>query len=233
MDQCIILDLDNTLVKTLSSDEIKKIQETGIFDNPKYMDIRSRFYNFDLTDVDNKGNIEQERVIGIKRPYLDEFLAYCESRFKGKVFVFTAATRKYGNGIINSIFKKEPLILYSREQCIPNDGAYEKPLINMISNVEGLNSIMTMGNAFIVDDRRVSLNPNPNNGILIPEYDPRPDYESIKARDESLLQLMSWFERDFVKRSNDIRNLYKGDIFSTPPELLDEMLLRNISPDQS
>ena len=213
-DQCIIFDLDSTLIRTFTSDEIKKLQEAQIFDDPKYMDVRSRFYSFDITSIDDRGNIDQERVIGVTRPHLKQFLSYCERRFNKKTFVYTAATRKYGHGIINSIFEQEPLILYSREQCVGNEYKLEKPIEKMIKEVDGLNKYMNMSNAFIIDDRRCSINPNPDNGILIPAYEPEPNYESIRSNDDALLQLIDWFEKDYVKKCKDVRQIYKGDIFA-------------------
>ena len=219
-DKVIVLDLDETLLHTF--EDMKDLKELNIFSDPKLLDLRRRTYiihEFDMiTARGTKGlNRKGKKSImwGIERPHLHEFLRFCFNYFK-KVAVWTAGTKPYAFAIVNKIFKDlpQPHIIYSREDCKYNNlGLYHKPLLHMINNVPNLNTVMSLNNSFIIDDRTTNFTDNPNNGITIPPYDPYPTIAHMTLDDNRLLKLKEWFLSSKVKNSTDVRKLNKKYIF--------------------
>ena len=67
----------------------------------------------------------------------------------------------------------------------------------------------------MIDDRLYNFELNPDNGILIPPYEPKKSKASlIDDSDPTLKNLQKWFERSEVIEAEDIRTLDKSSIFS-------------------
>ena len=214
-DKCIVLDLDETLVH--SNERMDQLKELKIITDPKLLDLRRRIYQISLDDVVyKKGTGMRTDIWGIVRPHVKEFLIGCFSYFK-VVVVWSAGKRKYVDAIVDYLFRdiKRPHVVYSYNECERlSNGLLVKPLSNMIKNVPGLSKYMSLNNTFIVDDRLSTFDPvNPNNGILIPLYEPLFNIHLLRANDISLKQLMMWFMRPEVMYSNNVRELDKSRVF--------------------
>jgi TFIIF-interacting CTD phosphatase-like protein len=232
-DQCIILDLDNTLIYTFDSDELEKIESMDVFNNSKYIPIRDKFYTFNIDEISKSGVIKNSKIFGIKRPHLDEFLTYCFKRFK-VVGVWTAGTYFYGHGIVSHIFKDigSPHIILTRDECTGPLHNLEKPIQKMIDITPGLGKYMHLENTFVIDDRNCSFTPNHDNGILIPAYQPHANYRDFgEEYDNNLIKLIKWFELDTVRMCNDVRDLLKSEIFDSDISKFDyNEVIPNITP---
>lgn len=212
--QCIVLDLDSTLIRTLDSMEMDNVHKEGIFTDGKYINLRSMFYSFDLREIVKEGKIENQKICGVTRPHLRTFLNYCKTRFD-IVAIWTAGTYKYGHGIVECIFDEimYPHQIFTRDQCVGPMENLEKPIKKMIEKTPGLSNYMTLENTFIIDDRKCSILPNYENGILIPEFKPSGSISSLLQPDNALLNLMKWFDKPEVINCTDIRSLPKHSIF--------------------
>lgn len=213
--QCIVLDLDSTLIRTLDGEELEVVSKEGIFTDGKYINLRSMFYSFDLREINKGGRIINQRISGVKRPHLKSFLEYCKIRFD-IVAIWTAGTYKYGHGIVESIFDDvmEPHVIFTREQCTGPLDNLEKPIQKMVDSTPGLSEYMNLKNTFIIDDRKCSILPNYENGILIPEFKPTGTLSSLIEHDTSLIDLMKWFDKPEVLTCEDIRTISKNSIFN-------------------
>ena len=212
--QWLILDLDSTLIKTFDNDEIIKLDNSNLLNDPKNYTLRSRFYDVSTREY-VKDRLTLTRILGVYRPYLKQFLTYSFERFN--VCVWTAGTYRYGHTIVDNISKgiARPLIVYTRENCTGPLHNLEKPIQKMIDENAGLKDYMNLNNTFVVDDRSCSISPNYDNGILIPPYDPDPTQQSIMHEDYRLLQLMEWFKKPEVIECKDVRDLKKDKIFES------------------
>lgn len=216
-EKCIVLDLDETLVHT--SDDFKVLKRLGIYERPEFLDLRKRVYTLSLDDVVSKnGQGVRNNLWGITRPHYKEFLIACFSYFK-IVAVWSAGQRKYVDAIVDYLFKDlpRPHVVYSYNECAQGEDRYLiKPLKNMINQVPGLSKYMSLKNTFVIDDRDYTFSDNPNNGILIPGYQPRFVPDTMRSDDIALAQLMKWFRKPEVMKSKDVRLLDKSQIFKTP-----------------
>lgn len=219
-DKIVILDVDETLVHTYQN--FNKWMELKIMTDPKKIDLRSRCYVINLENDKSIGY--QEHMWGVKRPHLEEFLKFCFNYFK-YVIVWSAGTYDYVHSIVDDIFKDtyRPHAILTRVDCAGPLNNLEKPFWKLISIVpelkqylrtEGLESD-NIKNMFIIDDRLRSFNRNPNNGILIPVYEPDTTVDGIRKDDLALPQIMNWLMRPDIMQVDDVRRLNKGNIFQT------------------
>lgn len=200
--QNIILDLDETLIKTVNYDsENKLIKEMYV----KYPQLRYRLYDFKIKSSESEGCIE---LCGIVRPYTKEFLNYCFNHFK-TVSVWSAGTPEYVNNIVNIIFNgiSYPAVVFDRTKCNPED--YTKPIVKVFNLVEGLSEIINEKNTFFIDDREDFMSLNKKNAINIPVYNPNLN-DILNDNDDSLLKLMKWFDRYDIKYCKDVTLLDKN-----------------------
>lgn len=221
----ICLDLDETLVRTLSilNDEeaaLKVAEDLEIYTDPKYLDIRLRSFRLTLDDpVTPRGTGVQHGCWGITRPHLKEFLVFCFTYFR-KVCIWSAGVDNYVHDIAKFISRdtRKFDIIYSRSECqlVKTDTGdeYTKPLKYMIEKYPGVGPIELM---FVVDDRSATFMHNPENGIEIPIYKPKPEINQLRMEDDNLLRLKYWFLQPHVKECRDIRELDKSNIFSKSP----------------
>lgn len=227
-DNVIILDLDETLIHSFDGfDDLHRLQ---ILTDPKKLDIRKRIYVLHLDDpVDAKGTGYVEKMWGIKRPYLDDFLRFCFSYFK-LVIVWTAGVERYAEGIINHIFKDigKPHLIFARNKCVNGAKPISKiiqamvkkdfyelnnassELVNLIEN----GYVLSPENFLSLDDKTYTYENNPNNGIQIPEFKPSVVISELRKNDICLKQLMNWLMLKNVRHSPDVRFLDKSIIFS-------------------
>lgn len=224
-DFVICLDLDETLIRTLSilNDEeaaLKVGENLGIYTNPELLDIRLRSFRLTLDDpVTPKGTGVQHGCWGITRPHLKEFLTFCFTYFR-KVCIWSAGVETYVNDIAKFISRdlRKFDIIFSRSECqivkMPEGDEYTKPLSFMISRHPEVGPIEKM---FVIDDRKVTFMHNPECGIEIPLYKPAPDINQLRTEDDHLLRLKYWFLQPEVMKCKDIRKLDKTKIFNIKP----------------
>ena len=137
----------------------------------------------------------------VLRPYLKEFLQFCFQNFDC-VGLWTAGSRDYLNFIYDDIltpllFEVNPQFkfdfIFSEEEC---DNKYEKPL-SKLSN-ENFNET----NSLIVDDHIESFQCNPDNGILLPSFNPDDEF------DDSLIEIIVYLR--YLLRYFGARKTFKG-----------------------
>lgn len=220
-DKMVVLDIDETLVHTFTN--FNEWVNLKIMTDPKKMDLRSRNYVVNV-EADKSGGTS-EKMWGVKRPHLEEFLKFCFNYFK-YVVVWSAGTYDYVHAIVDEIFGSTyaPHAVLTRGDCVGPIGNLEKPFWNMLKIVPALKDhtqtdpgeiYNNIKNVFIIDDRRKSFAQNPNNGILIPVYEPSPNVDGLRRDDVAFLQIMNWLMRPDVMKSIDVRKLDKSSMFNT------------------
>lgn len=203
----IVLDLDETLLHTF--ERLEDVQEIGIFSDPDYIELRKDVYIIDIYTEDR--DTVKYRMWGVMRPKLREFLNFCFRYFRN-VTIWTAGQRRYGNAIVSKIFtSRSPELVFTRDECPKSlsGGCINKPLTYIIDKKDD----MSLHHTFILDDRLENFQPNPDNGILIPPFYPERD-ELLNIKDSAFDDLMKWFMKPEVIKSEDIRLLNKKNIFS-------------------
>jgi TFIIF-interacting CTD phosphatase-like protein len=218
-DKCIILDLDETLVHT--ADDYNTLSQLKIMTDAKLMDVKSRVFTVTLHDVtEAKGSGSIAKMWGITRPHLTEFIKFCFSYFR-IVAVWSAGKKRYVEEVVNKIFGniRMPHIIFTYNDCQYTGGSgsvLTKPIAKLISQIPELKNYMSLNNTVIIDDRQtVFTSVNPNNGIIIPAYDPAPSIESLRKDDYYLPMLMNWFRKPEVMKAPNVQLLDKSSIFNT------------------
>lgn len=177
----IILDLDETLVHVVTEPK----------PNHKY---------------DFKFNIGGQMYYGIKRPYLNEYLAFLFRKFNS-VGVWTAAVEEYAIKVVRAIFSQEQrrrlsLLNHRGHLSWSVFGGFTKSL----STVYGQKPKFNNRNTIIVDDRHISMKNNYGNAVIIKRFEGSP-------RDNELAKLMILF-RGLLKFKNQINlSKHKNSMF--------------------
>ena len=177
-----------------------------------------------LEDVlEKKGKGTFLELWGIMRPHLKEFLIFCLSYFK-IVVIWSAGRPQYVKDVSEIMFRDvgDPNVVYTSDECVEHVEyigdekivTMRKPLSKLYNDPK-LKGMLKPENTFIIDDRIYSFAEDPENGILIPPYNPDVTVESMLTDDQALLQLMFWFSKPEVKNSDDVRKLSKREIFLT------------------
>jgi TFIIF-interacting CTD phosphatase-like protein len=206
--RCIILDIDETLVH--SSEDYLQLMRLRPFNDPAMLDLRPRMYNLSLNGYNKPPN-----VWGITRPHVEEFLLFCIGYFS-KVCIWSAGIPEYVRQIVDLIFPIgfKPDAVYNRSHChYAQNGELFKPIEKMAHD-EGWEKILRLDNTFFVDDRPQVFFKNPDNGILIPPYEPSGSYYNYIQDDPTLPELMEWLMKPEVLQAKDVRLLDKSRIFS-------------------
>ncbi|AYV86136.1 MAG: DNA-directed RNA Pol II C-term-like phosphatase [Solumvirus sp.] len=215
--QCIVLDMDETLVNTFDMKQEKKLSKLGIMSDPNLMDIRERLYHINLVDaVSPPGSGDIAPTWGITRPHLINFMKYVHLRFK-VVIIWSAGVKRYVSEVIHKICKnnKMPHSIWNRSDCVWSNEIANKPISKIASHPD-LSSFVDLNNTFFIDDLQTAFNKdNPHNGIQITPYLPEISISGLRSGDDALLKLMYWFSRPDVIHAKDIRQLDKKDIFTT------------------
>lgn len=231
----LILDLDGTLICSYVNPVF--LEDYEIYSNPE---ITKKFhpsgspqicYSMDLST----SSTDEEKIWGLFRPHLYEFLSFADSYFDN-IMVWSAGVDSYVKEIIDKIFVQSgfryPKLVWSREHCAKADNFYHKPILGLSENFKKQQwSTITvdMKNTIIVDDLQQNFLNNPNNGVLIPLYQPgqkRPktlvngSYQRIPTlddlldrSDEALLDLKNWLNLPQIRNCEDIRLIPKNNIF--------------------
>jgi hypothetical protein len=202
-----VLDLDESLVRSFDDDS--SIKKLGILKDPKLMDIRDRSYIISMIDVVNqRGMGNKSSLWGVTRPYINEFLHFCREYFDS-VCVWSAGKHEYVTAICNEIFIDfdPPNIVYTFDHCEERNKHLIKPLRKLHD------SRFNESNTFMLDDRHTVFLDNPNNGVLIPPYEPAENIPSLRKDDQRLLQFMEWLQKPEVVTAKDVRELDKSKIF--------------------
>lgn len=204
----LVLDLDETLV--CSFDDMNSFHKLNIFKDPRLIDIRNRSYIVNMVDVlNNKGMGNKSSLWGVTRPHLHEFINFIEQYFDS-ICVWSAGRHEYVIAVCDEIFTdfNKPEAVYTYDHCDAHNGHIIKPLGKIHNTVFGDH------NTFMVDDRKTVFHNNPDNGILIPSYEPRESISDLRGDDTRLLELITWFQKPEVMQSKDVRTLDKNTIFA-------------------
>lgn len=211
----LILDLDETLIRT--DPEIENLNKLGILTNPQLTDLRLRTYKIRLDDVDTKdGTGNTIYLWGLERPHLLEFLSFACDYFDN-IIVWSAGIPKYVTAIVKIIFRHfhGPNMVFNRNDCENIFGNAEKPIIKALNEMTSSSSLNNLipSKTLILDDKDTTFKSNPENGILIPPYQPDISIESFRKDDDCLLRLISWLKRSDIINCDDVRKLDKTKIF--------------------
>lgn len=169
----IFLDLDETLVHSTAS-------------------IPPERYDFVVRPVIDG---EKAEFYVLKRPFVDEFLAYLSGKFE--IVVFTAGIEEYASLVLDRLDWRKLIShrLY-RDSCKPVDGKFVKDLSEIGRD---------LSNVMIVDDNPNSYQLQPENAIPI-----RPFVDDLG--DEELKKMIEFFEGcDLVEDLRDAVKVYAAD----------------------
>lgn len=214
--KCIVLDLDETLVHTyIDDDDDKSASEFNQLKIPSRsdcLDLRQRCFNLDLMEYGGKRGQGSKKIYwAMKRPYLDDFLKTCFNYFTN-VIIWSAGEFEYVHKICDKIFADYymPDAIYTRDDCVLNNGNNEKPLKKLFNEFPEMNP----RNTLIIDDKPWTFeNCNPDNAVLIPGFEPKPELSSLREEDERLKEVIQWLLLPGTINSNDVRRLSKEKIF--------------------
>jgi len=198
----IILDLDETLVHTM--DVRLPTGKEGRLLTEKYKD---KLYIIDTVTVNNTNQIKYEKLWGLTRPGLNEFMNFCFNNFN-YVIIWSAGTERYVKDTVNRTLcdLKCPRYVFTQKDCYADEEGYlSKPISYLKSNNPELIGL-DLNNTLLIDDRKSNFESEPHNGIQIPEFNP--DKEDI-----ALYDLIKWFKSNDFRRSIDVRTLNKKSIF--------------------
>ena len=213
MSKNIVLDIDATLVHTHGDDE--EYLDLKLFSNPKMTKYRGRIYTMKLRDVTTPpGTGEVMKLYGVYRPYLKEFIDFCFEYFDN-VIVWSAGKKKYVEKMCDLMFTerhKQPLLIYNYDDCEIHDDYIRKPLKKLYDDPRTKGKL-NAANTYVIDDRDDTFAINPQNGVLIPEYEANLTVKGVNKKDENLLKLMAWLSIPIHKDAEDIRTLNKNKLF--------------------
>jgi hypothetical protein len=205
----LVLDIDDTLVQTF--DDIQQLYKCPIMKNSKYYPVRKRVYILKF-DNQEEEETEEDVVWGVKRPHIDDFLAFASEYFRN-VVVWSAGTYDYVHAIVKNLFKNIPCPtrVFTRNDCHQSEEfGYEKPLMKIYSAIPEMNP----RNTFIIDDRQeVFSRKDPHNGIIIPPFSPDISDLNALTSDTCFLDLKNWFMNPDVMETYDVREVDKTNIF--------------------
>lgn len=235
-DKCLILDLDATLICSIT-----KSSDFDIFNQimkSNNIELKSRIYHLKLIDVlqghrdeydDEKNRYRGEGLVsemwGIERPGLKEFLSWASKSFK-VIGVWSAGRKPYVHAICKKIFVgnniRSPDFIWTYNDC---DNAYDENINGekswyMLKNLDKLSKSVigqelgiTLENSILIDDREYSFSATPNNGILIPPYEPLLTIDGLmngEKNDNILGCLSQWFVYSKFFTYPDVRIISKG-----------------------
>jgi hypothetical protein len=162
-----------------------------------------------------------------KRKHLNKFLNYLNENFD-KVIIWSAGQTEYVESIVEYLYKnidQKPYdILTYPDTCRKtedNKVFITKPLRKLFNKYEDMN----LSNTLIVDNIHTNfMFHNKFNGICIPHYHPNPlDLLDGKSVDNSLSDLIKYFDSDEFQNCEDYRYIDKSKIFN-------ENLLKDFQP---
>ena len=129
----------------------------------------------------------------ILRPNIKEFIKFILEYFD-HISIWSAGTKRYVRAIESIIFSPDDKVY--KEKC---SQVLSRKDCNKITKTSVLKDISTKGfdlkNTLIIDDNHTTLVNNPDNGILIPAYEPELNKNHIFYEDKCLLELIEWFKK--------------------------------------
>lgn len=172
---------------------------------------RKQFVSFEIP----LSRTEIYSMAGYKRPYLKEFMEYCQDNFE--VHVWSAGDPKYVHKCVDHIFKdlKRPNIILTNEDIVKRGDEYHKPLSKIFAIVPSANET----NTILIDDRSDNFIAFPKNGVHIPRYKVSPGENNTIVEDENILLLTRWLKSPEFVNCKDVRTLDKSKIFSANPSI--------------
>lgn len=202
----IVLDLDSTLINTCEEqNSLKLFKKLKIY--TKNHDLRNKIYCLNM----RKGG-ETIFAWGVFRPHLDEFIEYCFKNFDN-VMVWSAGTKVYVDQVVERVFRKrksELKLILSRNNCTYEEDDPDTLTKVMEKLVNGYDW-MDLSNTVIVDDNIKTFRFNDENALQIKEF--LIDYNSEtllkdirECSDDSLCNLIEWFENTPEFWNDDVRN---------------------------
>lgn len=208
----LVLDLDSTLIFT--SDSFESFETLELYTNPQHSHLRPRVYKFDVIDVvDKPGTGVKSSMWGVLRPHVHDFLNFCFDYFEN-IIVWSAGQLKYVHAICDILFvdvNREPVLIYSFEDCERTDNYLYKPLVK-ITNQEFKH--ITMDKMLILDDNEITFSKNKDNALHISAYEPNLTPEGIVENDMTLVNLTKWLMLPEVIDCKDVRKLDKTNCFT-------------------
>nr|QBK93071.1 MAG: ctd-like (NLI interacting factor-like) phosphatase [Pithovirus LCPAC403] len=206
-DKVIVLDIDETALNTKNCKN--GYINMKLFTGKESLSYRDRVYRFVLEDYDDVGSGKNEQCWGIERPYIHEFIAFCFNYFK-YVVVWSAGQRSYVHTVVDILFRhhQRPHLILTYDDLVVINGEKTKPL-SLVSRLTGV----SLSKIWLLDDRAENFIDNPQNGILILEYNPPGTHESFIKDDQALPSLMKWLNRPEVMKAEDIKTLDTSNIF--------------------
>lgn len=135
-----------------------------------------------------------------KRPYVDQFLAYCEAEFK--VAIWTSSSAFYADSIVRNLFGDNyPLeFIFSRERCVTKFD-YELFQYDYIKDLRKVKKKgFNLEEVIMLDDTPSKLRRNYGNLVRIREFTGDPLDKEL----ELLVPYLSW-----LKEKVDIRKIEK------------------------
>ncbi len=219
-EKTLIIDLDETLLKSFDKPEFLNTYE--VYTNP---DVAAKFKNIKTYSMIITKNGQKSKIWGVFRPGLKEFLEYVNNYFDHVIF-WSAGTEIYVKEIIEQmekIFNIAPgKMIWAREKCATTSSTFHKPIAHVCRDLQNryyftfeIDPMLTM----ILDDKTYTFTDNPDNGILIPQFNPGdgqkipPLNSLLDVSDHALSDFTKWLQTPEVLNSNDYRTLSKNNIF--------------------
>lgn len=184
--KCIVLDLDETLIHSKPGNISKKGSKVPV----------------------HSLNIEGDSWSVIERPHLKDFIGFIYKYFD-LIIVWSAGTYEYVHAISKLIFPYyDECIIYTRDDCVSENGNYIKPLTELEKNEYLLTPIMNLKTMIVVDNLDDTFVKNVNNAIHINNFEPEGPSDLAKIHDVSLLKLISFFS-EMNRDVEDVRTIDK------------------------
>lgn len=213
-EKTVILDLDETVANTKSSEtSVLDFQKLNLQD-PKNMELREHIYCFNVKSGDN--NVP---IWGVVRPGAQNFLKFLRSYSK-YLIVWSAGKPEYVKKLCNYLFRdiEGPDLILDSEDCeeIEKDGKKVKCLkrLSRIFEDPRYKDDIKKEKTLVIDDNSYTFHYNEENAIHIPCYEINPTMEDLLKEEKSLEKLMNWLVSGEVFYSKDVTKLNKSNIFS-------------------
>ena len=212
-DKVLVLDLDSTLVCTQES--LNSLQRLQLLSDPAWLPYRHRVYVLEFLVPDQRGGVVPQRMWGIIRPGVTEFLRFAWYYFR-EVLVWSAGQKYYVEAIVQQLFQDihYPTVTYSFDETVFDElNQVNKPLLKLQTE-DCLTDLLDLRNTLILDDNPTVTRLNPANGVLIPAYNPSPTHQDFLAPDTRLAEFQAWLMQPEVMAAPDVRELAKEHIFN-------------------
>jgi len=198
----IVFDIDETLFTTIEPDE--------------YRDVKVKYkYDYSLTH----GGTEYRAY---RRPYLKEFMKFCEKNFE-YIGIWTNADNMWMEKFIRNLIPETNLLFtyhreYSERVMYNGQSIKTKPLRKIFEKYRHLG--INPSNTFIIEDSPENCIQNINNYIPVPEFN------VVKRENDITLPLLAAFIME-LNPEKDIRNQLKNKKHNWRNEMLKKYIKTN------